>query len=67
MDRCLICSVLLCQIYEGLQNMRNLVYLKSLDLSNCPLIDAWCLDRITGEFGESLEVLNLSGCESVDW
>lgn len=54
-------------IYEGLQNIRNLIYLKSLDLSYCPLIDEWCMDRITGEFGESLEVLNLSGCTNIDW
>jgi hypothetical protein len=58
---------LICQVYEGLQNIRNLIYLKELDLSYSPLIDAWCMDRITGEFGESLEVLNLSGCHGIDW
>ena len=62
-----ILVLLLFQIYEGLQNIRNLIYLKDLDLSYCPLIDEWCLDRITGEFHESIEVLNLSGCVGLDW
>ena len=54
-------------IYEGIQNLRNLTFLKSLDLSNCPHIDSWCLDRLTGEFQDSLEELDLSGCKLVDW
>ncbi len=48
-------------VYEGLQNMRNLVFLKYLDLSYSPYIDAWTLDRITGEYRDSLEFLDLSG------
>ncbi len=48
-------------VYEGLHNLRNLIFLRYLDLSYCPYIDAWCLDRITGEYKDSLEYLDLSG------
>jgi len=54
-------------VYEGLQNLRNLQHLKFLDLSYCPHIDEYCLDRITGEFHHSLEYLNISGCRKVNW
>ena len=54
-------------IYEGLQSLRNLMYLKSLDLSYSPLIDVWCMDRITGEFQDSLEYLDVSGCRALNW
>ena len=54
-------------VYEGLQNLRNLHHLKELDLSYCPHIDEWCMDRITGEFHHSLEHLNISGCTNVNW
>ncbi len=54
-------------VYEGFQNLRNLVFLKYLDLSYSPHIDSWCLDRITGEYKDSLEYLDLSGCPGVDW
>jgi len=54
-------------VYEGLQNLRNLHHLKELDLSYCPHIDEWCMDRITGEFHHSLEHLNISGCINVNW
>ena len=35
---------------------------QSLDVSYCPEIDDWCLDRISGEFQDSLESLDISGC-----
>jgi len=54
-------------VYEGLQNLRNLHHLKELDLSYCPHIDEWCMDRITGEFHHTLEHLNISGCINVNW
>jgi len=54
-------------IYEGFSNLRNLIYLKHLDVSYSPLINAWCLDRITGEYANSLEYLDISGCKSLDW
>ena len=54
-------------IYEGLQNLRNLLYIKKLDISYSKMIDAWCLDRITGEFQDSLEYLDISGCTSLNW
>ena len=49
-------------VYEGLTNIRNLVYLKYLNISYCMEVDVWCMDRITGEFTDSLEYLDLSGC-----
>jgi len=52
-------------VYEGFNNLRNLIFLKSLDVSYCPEIDDWCLDRITGEYQDSLEELDLSGCKKV--
>jgi len=54
-------------VFEGLQNLRNLHYLKYLDLSYCEHIDVWCLDRITGEYADTLEYINLSGCRKLNW
>jgi hypothetical protein len=54
-------------IYEGLQNLRNLHHLKYLDISYCEYMDVWCLDRISGEYADSIEYINLSGCRNVDW
>ena len=45
--------------------MKNLTSLKYLDLSYCPLIDTWCMDRITGEYADTLEYLDLSGCKNL--
>ncbi len=33
----------------------------NLDISYCEHIDVWCLDRITGEFADTIEYINLSG------
>ena len=30
-------------------------------------MDEWCMDRITGEFHDSLEYLNISGCLGINW
>jgi len=54
-------------VYEGFQNFRNLEHLKWLDLSYCRYMDEWCMDRITGEFNDSLEYLNISGCTNINW
>lgn len=52
-------------VYEGFNNLRNLMMLKYLDVSYNDYIDNWCVDRITGEYHESLEHLDLSGCVAV--
>ena len=31
------------------------------------MVDAWCLDRLTGEYQDSLEYLDLSGCKALNW
>lgn len=49
--------------YEGLQNLTNLNFLKWLCLKNNKHIDVWCLDRIAGQNGKSLEYLDISGCK----
>lgn len=54
-------------VFEGLQNLRNLHYIKYLDLSYCDHIDEWCMDRISGEYSETLEYINLSGCRALNW
>jgi len=52
-------------VYEGLQNLRNLHYVKYLDFSYSPYIDEWCMDRITGEYADTVEYINLSGCRNL--
>ena len=43
------------------------MYIKRLDLAYSPMIDAWCVDRITGEYQDSLEYLDVSGCKKLNW
>lgn len=47
-------------VYEGLKNIENLKMCKWLSFTFCPYFDNWCLDRISGEFGEKLEYLDIS-------
>lgn len=54
-------------VYEGLQNMRNLHHLKYLDISYCEHFDVWCLDRMSGEYADTLEYLDISGSRKLDW
>lgn len=54
-------------VYEGFQNLRNLRFLKHLDVSYCKKLDVWGFDRITGEYMTSLEYLDISGCTNLDW
>lgn len=49
--------------YEGLQNLSNLHFLKWLCLKNSRHVDVWCLDRIAGQNGNTLEYLDISGCK----
>ena len=43
------------------------MYIKKLDISYSPNIDAFCMDRLTGEYQDSLEYLDLSGCTLLNW
>ena len=54
-------------IYEGFSSLKNLNSLKYLDMSYSQYLDAWMMDRITGEYGESLEYLDISGCKNLQW
>lgn len=49
--------------YEGLENLRSLNFLKWLSLKNSKHVDVWCLDRIAGYCGRTLEYLDISGCQ----
>lgn len=48
--------------YEGLQNLSGLNFLKWLCLKDAKYVDVWCLDRIAGQNGKSIEYLDISGC-----
>uniref|UniRef100_A0A0A9WJY5 ATP synthase subunit s-like protein n=1 Tax=Lygus hesperus TaxID=30085 RepID=A0A0A9WJY5_LYGHE len=48
--------------YEGLVNLVSLKKLKWLSLKDCEHVDNWFLDRLSGEVGETVEYLDLSGC-----
>lgn len=52
-------------MYEGLESMKNLKYLKSLNVSGCIHIDDWCIDRICSQYAGVLEHLDISGCTKV--
>ncbi|CAL4060887.1 unnamed protein product, partial [Meganyctiphanes norvegica] len=52
-------------VYEGLECLSNLRYLKWLSLASCPHVDDWCLDRLCGQYADTLEHLNLSYCWKV--
>ena len=54
-------------VYEGWHNLRNLAFIKYLDLSYCPFVDDFVMDRITGEYMDTLEYIDLSGCIDVNW
>jgi len=54
-------------VYEGLQNLRNLHHIKYLDISYCDFMDEWCMDRLSGEYADTLEYLNISGCRKMNW
>lgn len=49
--------------YEGLQNLTGLNFLKWLSLKNNKHIDIWCLDRLAGQNGKTLEYLDITGMQ----
>ncbi|XP_038207437.1 distal membrane-arm assembly complex protein 2 [Zerene cesonia] len=48
--------------YEGIQNLTGLNFLKWLSLKGNKHVDVWCLDRLAGQNGNSLEYLDITGC-----
>ncbi|CAG9793318.1 unnamed protein product [Diatraea saccharalis] len=48
--------------YEGLENIRNLNFLKWLSLKNNKHVDVWCIDKVAGLCEDTLEYLDISGC-----
>jgi len=52
-------------VYEGFECLSNLRFLKRLSLSTCPLVDDWCIDRLCGQYANTLEHLDLSHCRGV--
>ncbi|XP_061726228.1 distal membrane-arm assembly complex protein 2 [Cydia pomonella] len=48
--------------YEGIQNFSGLNFLKWVSLRNNKHVDVWCLDRLAGQNGKSLEHLDIRGC-----
>ena len=51
--------------YDGFQNLTNLKYLKWFSFNNSEEIDDWCIDRLSGQFQDTLEYLDLSNCRHV--
>ncbi|GLV32261.1 Nucleobindin 1 [Carabus blaptoides fortunei] len=45
--------------YEGLSNLKGLKKLQWLSLNNCPYMDDWCMDRISGMFENNLQYLDV--------
>jgi len=52
-------------VYEGIECMGNLRSIKEFSVATCPYIDDWCVDRICGQYSETLEQLNLTYCKKV--
>lgn len=49
--------------YDGLENFRGLRQIKFFSVKDCMFIDDWCVDRISGQFFDSLEELDLRNCK----
>lgn len=47
-------------VYEGLVNIKGLLKLKWLNFQGAPHFDDWCLDRITADYHNTLEYLDIS-------
>lgn len=45
--------------------LENMEKLKWLSLEGCPRIDDWCLDRVAGEYSDTLEYLDIRNCPLV--
>ncbi|XP_046402027.1 distal membrane-arm assembly complex protein 2 [Ischnura elegans] len=51
--------------FEGLINLMDLHRIKWLSFEGCPNIDDWCLDRVSGGFGNCLEYLDVRNCPKI--
>ncbi|KAL7636337.1 UNVERIFIED_CONTAM: hypothetical protein RMT77_013096 [Armadillidium vulgare] len=52
-------------MYDGLQNMENLKFLKTFKACKCPNFNDWCMDRISYQFENTLEELDISHCPKI--
>ncbi|KAH7716797.1 Protein Y53G8AR.8, partial [Aphelenchoides avenae] len=52
-------------MFEGFDNLYDLEHLRMLRLAGCPYINDWALSRVGGMFGNTLEMLDLSGCTRI--
>ncbi|KAF4521811.1 hypothetical protein B566_EDAN012468 [Ephemera danica] len=51
--------------YEGFANLVSLKKLRVLRLKGCRFVDDWCLDRISAEYVDTLDELDISQCPEV--
>uniref|UniRef100_A0AC34FAA2 Mitochondrial ATP synthase regulatory component factor B n=1 Tax=Panagrolaimus sp. ES5 TaxID=591445 RepID=A0AC34FAA2_9BILA len=52
-------------LFEGFDNLYDLKHIRMLRLAGCKYIDDWTLGRIGSIFGDTLEMLDLSGCHRI--
>uniref|UniRef100_A0AC35FR24 Distal membrane arm assembly complex 2-like protein n=1 Tax=Panagrolaimus sp. PS1159 TaxID=55785 RepID=A0AC35FR24_9BILA len=52
-------------LFEGFDNLYDLKHVRMLRLAGCKYIDDWTLGRIGSIFGDSLQMLDLSGCHRI--
>uniref|UniRef100_A0A7E4VU30 ATP synthase subunit s-like protein n=1 Tax=Panagrellus redivivus TaxID=6233 RepID=A0A7E4VU30_PANRE len=52
-------------LYEGFSNLYDLKHVRMLRLAGCKNVDDWTLSRIGSIFADSLEFLDLSGCQKI--
>jgi hypothetical protein len=52
-------------LFEGFDNLYDLKHVRMLRLAGCPYVNDWMLSRIGGIFVDSLEMLDLSGCDRI--
>lgn len=53
--------------YEGVENIRDLPYCKSIAIRNSETFDDWCVDRLSGNNLPALETLDLRGSTKITY